>query len=203
MQDTPYTWQIVRVDEAARAFEVRYEAVGHQVMHVGMPVPRAGQALQDVIAQYAPLDYWREQQEPLGDLPAVGDSANVAPPAAAPVTLESARADKLAEIADWRYRRETRGVIVRGALILTDRESQAQITGAFVTLQQGFVESVDFKAAGGTWVSLTLDDITPIAQAVAQHVQECFTMEMDLAQLVHAADSIESVQAIVVQEPGE
>ncbi|MEN6402942.1 MAG: DUF4376 domain-containing protein, partial [Armatimonadia bacterium] len=91
---------------------------------------------------------------------------------------------------------ETSGVVVGGAKIRTDRESQATVTGAFVTLSQGLVQSVDWKAEDGVWVQLTLAEITPIAAAVASHVQACFTAERLLAQQINAAQTIEEINAV-------
>jgi hypothetical protein len=114
-----------------------------------------------------------------------------------PATVEVAKRRKLAEIADWRYKREVAGVFMNGARIKTDRESQAIITGAFLSLSQGLIQSVDWKAGNGQWVQLGLPEMTAIAQVVSAHVQGCFSLEKQFAELVAAADTIESVQAIV------
>lgn len=119
-------------------------------------------------------------------------------PEVVPPTLEEAKALKLAELATARYREETGGIIVGGVTIATDRESQAMLTGAYVSLKQGLVEAVNWKGDDG-WVPSTLAEIEPIAQAVGQHVQACFTREKGLAAQVTAATTAEEVNAIVWQ----
>lgn len=114
-----------------------------------------------------------------------------------PTTVADAKKRKLAELAEWRYKRETAGVTMGGARIKTDRESQATITGAFLSMSQGLIQSVDWKASNNQWVQLGLVEITAIAQAVSAHVQSCFTLERQYAELVANANTIEAVQAIV------
>lgn len=116
-------------------------------------------------------------------------------PEVVPPTLEEAKVLKLAELATARYREETGGIIAGGVTIATDRESQAMLTGAYVSLKQGLVQTVNWKGDNG-WSAVTLTEIEPIAQAVGQHVQACFTKESQLAAQVTAAATVEEVAAI-------
>jgi len=92
-----------------------------------------------------------------------------------------ARQDTLAALADYRYQVETAGIEIDGQQILTDRESQAQLTGTYQSLSQPFVDSIDWKAAGG-WITVTEAELRPIAEAVAKHVQGSFTAERRVAE---------------------
>ena len=74
-----YTYEIVAVDEAARCMEVVYKADGHQTMHIGARLPFVGEALEDVIRQFAPVPLWIAAKTPVL-VPAVGHSATLAPP---------------------------------------------------------------------------------------------------------------------------
>lgn len=192
----PYTYEIIKVDEQARVMEVVYTSEGRGSMHISARLPYQGESVEAVIDNFSPVAYWREKEAPV-IVPSVGTSGAVTAPEPAPVTLESAKAAKLKEIADWRYAREVGGVTFNGVRIKTDRESQATITSAFISLSQGLASSIDWKADGGVWVPLTLNEITPIAQAVVAHVQTSFTLEKQYAQQVAVATTIEAVQAIV------
>lgn len=112
-----------------------------------------------------------------------------------PPTLTEAKADKLQELSEARYLAETGGIEVNNLTIATDRESQAMLTGAYVSLKQGLVQTVNWKGDNG-WSAVTLTEIEPIAQAVGQHVQACFTKESQLAAQVTAAATVEEVAAI-------
>lgn len=57
-----YTYTVIKVDESARCMEVVYTAAGHQTLHIGARLPFEGELLEDVIRQYEPTQYWREQQ---------------------------------------------------------------------------------------------------------------------------------------------
>lgn len=73
-----YTYEIISVDPAARCMEVVYHADGHPKMHIGARLPFDGEALEAVIAQYAPVAYWEELQRPLM-VPQVGLTGVVDP----------------------------------------------------------------------------------------------------------------------------
>lgn len=73
-----YTYTIESVDTAARCMVVVYEAQGHATQHIGARIPFEGEALEDVIAMFAPVFYWESQVRPLA-VPVVGASGTVVP----------------------------------------------------------------------------------------------------------------------------
>lgn len=117
-------------------------------------------------------------------------------PEVVPPTLEEAQATKLATLAAARYNEEIAGIVLNEVTIATDRESQAMLTGAYVSLKQGFVPSVKWKGDNG-WVMATLAEIEPTAQAVSIHVQTCFGKEF---QLVEQVDLIASDTTLTDEE---
>ena len=199
----PYEYEIISVDEQARAMEVVYTSAGRQTMHIGARLPYVGESLEGVVGMYAPVAYWLEQEAQV-QVPVTGLKGAVTPMAAQADTrsdLQKAKDDKLAELAAWRYEQEVGGIVIAGTTIKTDRESQATITGAYLSLSQGLISEVDWKAEGGVWVKLTLAQMAPIAQAVVAHVQACFSTEAQLAAEVAACTTVEQVEA--VEPPAE
>ncbi|MDB5597364.1 MAG: hypothetical protein JWM36_4325 [Hyphomicrobiales bacterium] len=93
----------------------------------------------------------------------------------------------LAYAADVRWRKEVGGVLANGMALSTDRESQALITGA-VTFLSNSPEgtAIQFKGPAG-FVSLTRDELLPIALAVAGHVQACFAKEREVCAAISAS----------------
>jgi hypothetical protein len=73
-----YTYEIIKVDEAARCMEVVYSAEGHQTMHIGTRLPFEGEALEDVIKAFAPVPLWVELATPVV-APQVGVTGTVVP----------------------------------------------------------------------------------------------------------------------------
>jgi len=113
----------------------------------------------------------------------------------APMTLDEAKAAKRAEIAAARFAAETGGIVVGGAEIRTDRESQAMITGAALKAIQDAEYSCSWKTDGG-FVQLSAPQILAIADAVRAHVQECFDHERALNALVDAAETVAELEGI-------
>lgn len=112
-----------------------------------------------------------------------------------PPSLDYLRAQLKSALAAHRWQVETGGVALPdGSRILTDRESQAQLTSAFQTLTQPFVGEIEWKAAEG-WVTVTEPELRPIAQAVAQHVQACFKAERQVSEQIEAAEGAEALHA--------
>ena len=93
-----------------------------------------------------------------------------------PETPTQAARHKKEELAAVRFQFETGGINSNGAIIKTDRESQAQLTGAYIALKFGLRQSVDWKSENG-WVVLGISELEPVAHAVAAHVQNSFTQE--------------------------
>lgn len=93
--------------------------------------------------------------------------------------LEARKTAKLAELAQLRFEKETGGVTVNGTVIRTDRESQAVISGAYNAMQIDPTRVIDFKGVNG-WVKLDSAAVTVVSEAVADHVQACFTREREL-----------------------
>jgi hypothetical protein len=104
------------------------------------------------------------------------ESKTICPVIVTPLTLDQVKSNKKNQLSAYRYKIETGGVALGGNKILTDRESQSMTNGALSSLKNGLLTSIDWKSVNG-WVSLTIDTFTPVAQAVATHVQGCFTNE--------------------------
>lgn len=188
----PFSYEVIESTE--RGMVIRYTSPGRDPVDIGTHAPTPLESVEAIAMQYSPVAMWLDQDAERVVVP-VGTAGSYEPPVPPPVTLESAKEAKLAELADWRYRQEIGGVNFFGARIKTDRESQATVNSAFTSLSQGFITSIDWKAAGGVWIQLGLEQIRPIAQAVAAHVQACFTAEKNLAAEINALTTIEEVEA--------
>ncbi|UYF99337.1 DUF4376 domain-containing protein [Halomonas sp. GD1P12] len=121
-----------------------------------------------------------------------------------PPTLDYLRDQLKARLAEHRHTVETGGMeLPNGSRVHTDRESQAQLTGAYQTLVTPFVESIDWKGPDG-WITVTETELRPIAQAVALHVQGCFKAERRVSEQITAAEDAEALYAIdIAQAFGE
>jgi len=71
-----YTYEIIRVDEAARAMEVVYTHEVHGSIHVGARLPFEGEPLESVIRQFAPIGHWRDFETPVS-IPQTGASGAI------------------------------------------------------------------------------------------------------------------------------
>ena len=110
-------------------------------------------------------------------------------------TLDELKGMKRAEMAAARYAAEISGITLSGAVIRTDRESQALITGAALAASHDENYSVTWKAKNG-FVTLTAAQIIAVAQAVRAHVEACFDREAELQTAIEAAESAEALDEI-------
>lgn len=102
---------------------------------------------------------------------------------------------RMAQLAKYRYGKETGGITVGGATIETSRDSQALITGAYTALKNGMSAQVNYKANGNIWITLTAAQFYPVAEAVFAHVQACFDNEKVHSQAIQALTSATDVLA--------
>ena len=113
---------------------------------------------------------------------AANEAEIVEPPAP---SLADAKAARKADLAAYRYARETGGITVGGAEIRTDLESQAKIVGAHALVTAAPEKVIDWKGADG-WVQLNASAVTAIALAVGTHIQACYSAEKTHAEAIDA-----------------
>ncbi|MBZ9850124.1 DUF4376 domain-containing protein [Mesorhizobium sp. CA14] len=120
--------------------------------------------------------------------------------------FEAVRANKLAALADKRWTIENGGVVINGASVRTDANSQAKITGAVSLFQNDpELESIDWEAQPGVWVTLDAATMKAIGIAVGRHVQACFSRARALSASIMAAPDIEALDAVDIEAgwPGQ
>lgn len=99
--------------------------------------------------------------------------------------VELAPVDLAAYAATVRWLVETGGIMVGGAPITTDRESQAMISGAHAYVQANPSATIKWKTMAG-FATLSAEQITALALAVGTHVQSCFSKEAEVAAAIQA-----------------
>lgn len=81
-----------------------------------------------------------------------------------------------AEIAERRWKEETRGITIGGVSINTERDSQNLVNGAVVSSMLDPSYVCNWKTPTG-WVQLDADTLRAVGLAVRAHVQACFDRE--------------------------
>ena len=104
-----------------------------------------------------------------------------------------------AKLADVRYQHEVGGVTINGALVKTDRESQATITGAYARASVNPATTVSWKADNG-FVVIDAAEIMFFGDAVFSHVQGCFDLERHFNELIDAAETVDTLTGIDITE---
>lgn len=112
------------------------------------------------------------------------------------LSFDEARAAKLAALAENRWSAERSGIVVSSIPVMTDRESQALITGAALQAFMDASYSLVWKTATGDFVTLSSAQLLAIAQAVRAHVQACFNREAALTTAIEAAGDATALAAI-------
>ena len=88
---------------------------------------------------------------------------------------------------NYRWQRETGGVMSNGYGVDTTDRSKALINGAFNLIQDAQTPNalMDFKTAQG-WQSLTHAVVESIALDVGHHIEKCFSAEKHVTDLIWA-----------------
>ncbi len=123
-------------------------------------------------------------------------AADDVPPA--PPTLEEAKVSKRAELAAYRYAKETGGFVWAGQTILTDDRSKTLLAGARTAADAALANSetyeINWKSSGG-WVVLSAAMIVALSNAVREFVQACFDAEKAHDEAIEGLTLIGSVEA--------
>lgn len=99
---------------------------------------------------------------------------------------------KMKLVTEFRWKKETGGIVVGDSLVATGIADQNRITSTISNAELAGVTELDFKTVNG-WVTITVDQVKGIAAAIALHVQSCFTKERILCE---AIDLLETAQEI-------
>ena len=86
MSEITYSYKIIAVNKEARCMEVIYTAEGYQTMHIGTRLPFENESLEDVIAIFSPVAYWRENSLNV-TVPDVGTNGSITTPSTLAPTL--------------------------------------------------------------------------------------------------------------------
>lgn len=108
-----------------------------------------------------------------------------------PVCVDRQRTtlDLLDEAASMRWRIEAGGIVFSECQISTDRESQSALFSTYSSLLSGLISDTQWKTANGSFILVTLNELKPIAQAVASHVRSCFAAEQAHIEAIYALDT--------------
>lgn len=106
----------------------------------------------------------------------------------------------LAEVAAKRWQVETGGVVVAGRHIATDRESQAQLTSVYTSLKGELIANTPWKSSDGSFTLVTLAEIEPVVNAVAEHVRACFAAEHAHSEAISAMMTQDELDAYSIEE---
>jgi hypothetical protein len=105
----------------------------------------------------------------------------------------------LTELATYRLEIETGGLELDGGmLLLTDRQSQAQLNIAYTDLKYGLIPDTDLKAVN-SWEALNLEQMEPIAKALAVHRRACFRGERVVSTAIENAKTLALQLAIDIK----
>ncbi len=115
-----------------------------------------------------------------------------------PKPLANLKSEKVAALASKRWQVETGGIVVGGATIATDRESQSLIDGAYAGALRHPGTVIKFKGVDG-WVTLDAATMIAIGDAVFFHVQACFAREEELAAAIDAAADEPALDTIDIE----
>lgn len=146
-----YTYEIIKVDEAARCMEVVYTSEGNPTMHIGARLPYEGETVEDIVAMYAPVRYWEELKTPTIAVSA-GQSGTISstfisPRAAAANALQTR--NHLLANSDWTQLPDVPLTAEQKAAWATYRQALRDVPA-----QAGFPENINWPVIPGMSVSV-------------------------------------------------
>lgn len=102
------------------------------------------------------------------------------------------REQLLARIAARRWDAQSAGIVLNGTPISTDRDAQTTITSALLAWPES-LESVEWKAADGSFLTVTKAQLQVILSAGFTYIQACFAREGELVAAVQASTYAEDM----------
>lgn len=114
------------------------------------------------------------------------------------MALEVAKAILKKRVGERRWAVESGGITVGGILVDTTIEAQNRISSVVLNGTRVGMESINFKSPNGQFNTITMTQMTAIADAIAAHVQNCFTAEAAHCAEVDALANLSEVRDYLV-----
>lgn len=92
-------------------------------------------------------------------------------------TADQIKEEKKAANSAARYAKETSGVDYNGHLILTGREDINILNSAMEKIRRGLVAEIEWKCGDGSYLTLTVNNISEIEFLILTHIQGSFAKE--------------------------
>ena len=115
-----------------------------------------------------------------------------------PLPMFEIRKNLKALTAAIRYKHEIDGVIYNGSIIHTDRESQSSLASSKILSDLIPDALIDWKSSNG-WITVNRDTIITIGKVLGTYVQQCFSYERHISDMLDAAEDIEDIKIILPQ----
>lgn len=115
----------------------------------------------------------------------------------ADLSLEAAKAILRKRVGERRWAAESGGITIGGILVDTSIEAQNRISSVVLNGTRVGMENINFKSPNGTFNTITMTQMTAIADAIAAHVQHCFTAEAAHCAEVNDLADLAAVRAYV------
>lgn len=125
-----------------------------------------------------------------------GQLADAPPDPPPPVSLDSLKRRKSAEIAAARYAEEIGGLEAGGLSIDTDDRSKILLGGAFVSASNDPSFTTVWKSKDGGFATLTAEQIIEAYNALSAFIERLFQKESELVLQVRQAETPEAVNAV-------
>ncbi len=196
-----YSFKIVSADKPAKTMEVIYASEGRQTMHIGVRMPYEHESLNDVVAIFAPVAHWMEQDLVTKDV-SVGSSGVITADVVRPNyqeqtdSLDSVKIRKKVELCIGRDGFEQAGVFLNDVRFDSDRCERAALLTTLEVIRSGAMSSVEWRTSDGSFVVLDEAKIVSLLTAIAMHTQTAMSTEKTLCALVDAAQDKSAVDAI-------
>ena len=107
----------------------------------------------------------------------------------------AALAQKIAELADHRWKKETGGLVVDNIAVETTDRSKTLVTGAMLMASQNPNATFKFKTTGGQHVQINSNAMIYMYAAMGAHVQACFAKEETIAAQLNALATWQEIVA--------
>ncbi|WP_418459723.1 DUF4376 domain-containing protein [Brucella intermedia] len=115
------------------------------------------------------------------------------------ITPEMKQAKALDALRDYaankRWQKETGGIEINGLTVATDDRSKTMISGARVAAQNDPNFTTQWKAAGGSFVTIDAAAVIGISDAMLAHVSSCFATEAQVLAGIEAG-TISTIEQI-------
>lgn len=202
--DIKYTYTVQAVNQDSNHMEVLFQSEGLRSISVGMPLPKVGESLDDLVSMFVPYKQWIDDTTSF-NVPAIGATGSKVissktdedqienDPVVNATTVNQAKSNKTGELFGWLKRALDTPFYHEGNMFKANQKTLNTLHSIKMNIESNVYTSVKFLLEDNTFVVLDASNIDAVIQQVGIRLQSVFDDLESKFEYIYSLNDIDAI----------